>query len=101
MHVTLLEGSNGSPALKHMEILGYTHRHPLFTQEPAVTASAPEAPRFAGRLGRDIFEYPGLQASSFSNCVDSISQCPQPGLTALCVSTLLQLHDAIVSTQSG
>lgn len=65
MHVTLLEGRNGSPALKHMEILGYTHRHPLFTREPAVTASAPQAPSFTGQLRWDIFEYQGLQASCF------------------------------------
>lgn len=83
MHVTLLEGSNGTPALKHMEILGYTHRHSLSAQEPAVTASAPEAPGFAGWLRWDIFEFPGLQASCSSNCVDSISQLPQPGLTSL------------------
>lgn len=57
MHVTLLEGRNGSHALKHMEILGYTHRHPLFTREPAVTASAPQAPSFTRQLQWDIFEY--------------------------------------------
>lgn len=101
MHVTLLEGSNGTPALKHMEILGYTHRHSLFTQEPAVTASALEAPSFAGRLNQDIFEYPGLQASCFSNCVNSISLSPSQGSLVSGVSTLLQLQDAIVSMHSG
>lgn len=43
MHVTLLERSNGSPGLKHMKIFGSTAKpllRPLFTQKPAVAASA-------------------------------------------------------------
>ena len=99
MYVTLLEGSSRNPGLKHMKIFGSTREpllHPSFTQEPAVAASAPEAPGFTGQFGQDISEYPTLHASCIANSVNSISQLLNWGSLLSGFSTLLQLDSAIV-----
>lgn len=99
MRVTLLEGSNGTPGLKHMKIFGSTRElflHPLLTQEPAAAASAPEVLSFAGPFSWDIFEYPVLHDSCLSNSVTSISQVLNWGSLLSGVSTLLQLDNEIV-----
>jgi len=99
IHVTLLEGSSGSSGLKHMKIFESTCEpllHPLFTQEPAVAASAPDASGFAGQFDQGIFEYPILHASCLSKSVNSISQLLSWGPLLPAVSTLLQLDNTIL-----
>lgn len=70
--------------------------HPLFRQEAAVAASAPEAPGLAGQFSQDIFECSALRASGLSNSANSISQLLKWGSLLSGVSTLLQLDTAIV-----